>query len=162
LNSLRITLIKRNSCYYAVILPRSLVFGTFLQPTYFAPAQCRISLLQDSVVHPTLPDMQLHVKKPSGVNNPFRIFEEQTKVWIMPFPHDVPNPINDARTVVHYKSLRLVDFYMFVLVNRDSVFELLYCASVSQSLRVCRKSSEEDKFRSVVLFRYEKQRPLSG
>lgn len=41
----------------------------------------------------------------------------------MPFPHDFPNPINDARTVVHYKPLRLVDFYMFVPVNRDSVFE---------------------------------------
>jgi len=79
----------------------------------------------------------------------------------MPFPHDVPNPINDARTVVHYKSLRLVDFYMSVLVNRDSVFELLYRASESQSLRVCRKSFEEDKFTPVVLFRYGKQRPLS-
>jgi len=74
----------------------------------------------------------------------------------MPFPHDVPNPMNDARTVVHYKSLRLVDFYMFVLVNRDSVFELLYRASESQSLNF-----EEDKCRRVVLFRFGKQRPLS-
>jgi hypothetical protein len=143
------------------ISPFFVFFLTFLQSTYFAPAQCRIFLLQDSVVHPTLSDMQLHVKKPSGVNNPFRIFEEQTKVWIMPFRHNVPNPINDARTVVRYKSLRLVDFYMFVLVNRDSVFELLHCASVSQSLRVCRKSFEEDKLMLVVLFRYGKQRSLS-
>ena len=32
-------------------------FGTFLQPTYFDSAQCRISLLQDSMIHPTLSDM---------------------------------------------------------------------------------------------------------
>lgn len=61
----------------------------------------------------------------------------------MPFPHDVHNPINDARTIVYYKSLRLVDFYMFALVNRDSVFELLHSASISHSLRVCRKNFEE-------------------
>lgn len=67
-------------------------FGTFLQPTYFASAQCRIPLPQDSVIHPALSDMELHVKKPSGVNNPFRIFKEQTKVWIMPFPTTSPTP----------------------------------------------------------------------
>lgn len=53
-----------------------------LQPAFFTPAQCCIlihKLPLIFMIHPNLSNMKLHVKKPSRLNNPFRIFNEQTK-----------------------------------------------------------------------------------